>query len=210
MRKICCCWLSPRFTLERSLDHIRRKSVKCRPEEPGERVGGKDKERNLYNLLGFSATARTMTQCVSINQLAVIQPGKESNERRREVEREKKNCVMVVRAKTIAKNSSKISDAIFGYTKSARWGSCCCRCCCCLSRRDFQFQLSTVLPHGLLCPRLLFLPSVTHLKIWNTPKVKFEFWLFSKLKKNFPFHFFIRVCVGCILNSNSIWNFKRH
>lgn len=67
------------------------------------------------------AIARTMTQCVSINQLAVIQPGKESNERRREVEVEReKNCVMVVRAKTIAKNSSKISDAIFGYTKSAR------------------------------------------------------------------------------------------
>lgn len=134
-----------------------------------------------------------MTQCVSINQLAVIQPGKERNERRREVEREKKNCVMVVRAKTIAKNSSKISDAIFGYTKSARWGSCCCRCCCCLSRRDFQFQLSTVLPHAPL-PRLLFLPSVTHLKIWNTPKVKFEFWPFSKLKKNFPF-LFLSACV---------------
>lgn len=135
-----------------------------------------------------------MTQCVSINQLAVIQPGKERNERRREVEREKKNCVMVVRAKTIAKNSSKISDAIFGYTKSARWGSCCCRCCCCLSRRDFQFQLSTVLPPALLCPRLLFLPSVTHLKIWNTPKVKFEFWPFSKLKKTFLFSF-LSACV---------------
>lgn len=105
----------------------------------------------------------------------------------------KKNCVMVVRAKTIAKNSRKISDAIFGYTKSARWGSCRCRCCCCLSRRDFQFQLSTVLPHAPL-PRLLFLPSVTHLKIWNTPKVKFEFWPFSKLKKNFPF-LFLSACV---------------
>lgn len=112
--------------------------------------------------------------------------------RGREVEREK-NCVMVVRAKTIAKNSSKISDAIFGYTKSARWGSCRCRCCCCLSRRDFQFQLSTVLPHAPL-PHLLFLPSVTHLKIWNTPKVKFEFWPFSKLKKLSFSLFYLRVC----------------
>lgn len=135
-----------------------------------------------------------MTQCVSINQLAVIQPGKESNERRREVEREKKNCVMVVRAKTIAKNSSKISDAIFGYTKSARWGSCCCRCCCCLSRRDFQFQLSTVLPHALLCPRLLFPSLCDLLENMKYAKSKVRVLAIFKVKKNFPF-LFLSACV---------------
>lgn len=135
-----------------------------------------------------------MTQYVSINQLAVIQPGKESNERWREVEVEReKNCVMVVRAKTIAKNSSKISDAIFGYTKSARWGSCCCRCCCCLSRRDFQFQLSTVLPHAPL-PRLLFLSLCDSLENMKYAKSKVRVLAIFKVKKTFLFSFYLRVC----------------
>lgn len=101
------------------------KALNAGRKSQGKGLGGKIRREICiicWVFSGFSATARTMTQCVSINQLAVIQPGKERNERRREVEveREKKNCVMVVRAKTIAKNSSKISDAIFGYTKSAR------------------------------------------------------------------------------------------
>lgn len=82
---------------------------------PAGRAGGKGRGGKIRREIciicwvfsGFLATARTMTQCVSINQLAVIQPGKESNERRREVERGRRTASWSSELKRLPKTAAK-------------------------------------------------------------------------------------------------------